>query len=237
MAHITITTTHNVQITWRTAGLGPRIVATLADFGIYVAYLVIVFNVLDELNINLGAFGIWVTFIPILFYHLVCEVLMNGQSPGKKITGIKVISLDGQRPALSQYLVRWVMRFIDISLLFPGGVAFISVAASRNEQRIGDKLAGTTVVSLRQRVNSSHVKLPTIENQYEPVFASVTVLSDRDVQIIERVLRARRKLQKQDVVLGAARKVQEVLQLEEVEMQPVDFLRTVVKDYPYLTSR
>jgi uncharacterized RDD family membrane protein YckC len=54
--------------------------------------------------------------LPILTYHLLFEIMMNGQSLGKKAMSIKVITIDGGQPSISQYLIRWIFRLADFPL-------------------------------------------------------------------------------------------------------------------------
>ena len=70
---------------------------------------------------------------------------MNGQSVGKRILKIKVISLDGSQPSIGQYFIRWLFRLVDFALTAQVG-GLICVAVSKNKQRIGDIVAGTTLI-------------------------------------------------------------------------------------------
>ena len=53
---------------------------------------------------------------PVLFYYPVMEILTNGQTIGKKIMGIRVITLEGGQASVSQYLLRWIFRPVDFPL-------------------------------------------------------------------------------------------------------------------------
>src|SRR3954453_17667587 len=97
MAVISITTPQNIELEYELASLGERMVATIIDLIILVGYIIIVgmFNNLsDGLDYKFG----WVylfLFLPLTCYSLLCETFLNGQSVGKKVIGIKVISLNG----------------------------------------------------------------------------------------------------------------------------------------------
>ena len=56
--------------------------------------------------------------LPMLLYSLVTEVMMHGQTIGKKLMNIRVISLDGGEPELSQYLVRWMFKAYEWPFFF-----------------------------------------------------------------------------------------------------------------------
>ena len=78
-------------------------------------------------------------------YHLVFELFMHGQTPGKRAMKIRAISDDGSAMIPSQVLVRNVLRTVDfLPVLYTlGGV--VSLFSSLHK-RIGDLAAGTIVV-------------------------------------------------------------------------------------------
>src|SRR3954449_5649703 len=144
MAVISITTSQNIELEYDLASLGERIVATIIDLVILVGYIILIgmfTNFSDGLGYKYG----WVymfLFLPITFYSLLCETFLNGQSVGKKVIGIKVISLNGNPASFGQYLIRWVFRLVD---LWIGSfmLAVIMIAVSEKHQRMGDIVAGT----------------------------------------------------------------------------------------------
>ena len=132
MNTISIVTTQNIELDYDLASLGDRIIGRLLDGLVIAGYvigliLLIGFGNIEQFFSNNG----WITIIiilPIVLYDLLSELLLNGQSVGKKVMGIKVISLNGAQPALSQYLLRWAFRLVDFSM--SGSlVAVIMVAA------------------------------------------------------------------------------------------------------------
>src|SRR5580700_8154459 len=135
METITVRTTQNIDIDYEIGGLGERILAYLIDLGIFLALWFLISVSFAYLpNSGIQVFY-WILSILLLFYDLVCEVFFNGQSIGKLIMKIRVISLDGARPKFSQYLLRWLFRIVDFELtLWLGGL--ISVAMTENGQRI-----------------------------------------------------------------------------------------------------
>ena len=113
----------------------------IAGYAIAIV-LLIGFGNIDRFFSNNGWLVV-VFFLPVVFYDLISEILLDGQSVGKKVMGIKVVSLNGAQPSLGQYLLRWVFRIVDFS--FSGSlVAVIMVAVTEKKQRLGDMLAGTT---------------------------------------------------------------------------------------------
>ena len=48
--------------------------------------------------------------IPVMFYSLAFEILLNGQTPGKVANKIRVVKLDGSKPTFGSYIIRWFLR-------------------------------------------------------------------------------------------------------------------------------
>lgn len=67
----------------------------------------------------------------------------EGQTPGKKILNLSVISLGGQKLTLKQCLVREICRYVDGFLALP---VLLFVFFTKKGQRIGDLMADTMVV-------------------------------------------------------------------------------------------
>jgi uncharacterized RDD family membrane protein YckC len=93
--------------------------------------------------------GNWILFLLFFcvewFYHSICELLFRGQTPGKRIMGIRVVRDDGSPVNPGASFLRNLLRFAD-TFLFLCLIAFISMAVSRGFRRLGDWTAGTLVV-------------------------------------------------------------------------------------------
>ncbi|MEQ9168804.1 MAG: RDD family protein, partial [Fulvivirga sp.] len=160
------------------------------------------------------------------------------QSIGKRQMKIRVLKLDGTPPELGAYLLRWMLRIIDISFI-NGGVAVTSILLTQNNQRLGDLAAGTTVVKLQSvKKVSSHelIKSLEVDEHYVVTFPQVTQLSPEQIRLINQALEANRKNAIREPAIRLSEKVQGLLNIQ-TDMPPIKFLYTVVKDYQYLTSR
>jgi hypothetical protein len=80
-------------------------------------------------------------------YHPVVELVMGGQTPGKRIAGVRVVTRNGQPPSVAAILIRNVFRLID-SLPAFYTVGLLSTIVTRDSVRIGDLAAGTVLVYL-----------------------------------------------------------------------------------------
>lgn len=235
MESVKVRTTQNVYIDYPIASLGERIGAYLIDGLVILVYFIIVASSLAVAQVN----SVWifvVFFLPVIFYHLISEIFMNGQSIGKNALQIRVVKLDGTPPTLGSYLLRWILRPIDISLFY-GGVAILTILAGGKGQRLGDIAAGTTVVKLKKRVAvNSHQLIQEVDDSYDPVFPQVVNLTDRQVEIIREALEVNKKTANNEPVLAITEKTKKILDIRS-DLPPVKFLHTVVKDYHHITSK
>jgi hypothetical protein len=121
------------------------------------------------------------------FFDLICEIWLNGQSIGKRARNIKVIKLDGSAPTIGAYILRWIFRIIDFSI-FGQWVGVVAIAAGGKGQRLGDMVAGTTVVRIEPKVSLDALRQPVLDEAYEVMIPEVSLLSDADIEIIRQVI-------------------------------------------------
>jgi uncharacterized RDD family membrane protein YckC len=235
MQSIRIQTAQNVFIEYQPASVGDRILATLIDGVIAWVFVTVLQVSLSRLLVAPGITFRLLLNLPFVFYHLLSEIFMDGQSIGKKAMNIKVVKLDGSQPSLGSYLLRWLLRMVDVTLS-AGIVAMATVSASQKGQRLGDIAAGTAVVSTRQRQTLRDTVLPATDDGYTPLYPEAVRLSDRDVSIIKESLKVYHRGQEQDswLIQSLADKVQSLLGIR-TQQTYVDFLHTVLKDHAHLT--
>ncbi len=241
MGIISVTTTQNIELDYELAGLSDRIFARLLDFLCIGGYAVLImaivgFGNFDNFLSNNTWIFIIVLVIPIVFYHLICETMFNGQSVGKMVLNIRVISLNGNQPALSQYLMRWLFRLIDFTL--SGSLlAVILVAATEKHQRLGDIVAGTAVIKTKPKTKIAHtIYAPVAENSYVPVYPEVINLSDKDIQLVKEVLLNAHRYSNTMILFDTMRKIENVLHIQNKHDSSFHFLYAIIQDYNYLAS-
>ena len=237
MATIRIQTAQNVTLEYEIASVGDRVAATLLDYLLYVAWFVLWAIIAASAPGILANAGIlyWLIALPTVFYFLACEVFLNGQTLGKKSRNLRVMRLDGTAPRLSDYLLRWLLRPVEI--VYTGGsVALVTLLVSRYGQRLGDLAAGTTVVSLRARPRAVAPAFATLaHDNYEPVFAQVGVLTDADVALIRRLANQAVRSANPALLGKVAARVKIVTGIES-ELGDVVFLQTVLRDHAHQAS-
>ena len=243
MDSIKISTAQNIDIEYEVAGLGERIAARCIDLAGFVIlyFITVIVGVIAAIgNSGMGLIIVLVVFgVTFAFYDLVCELTMNGQTFGKKALKIKVISLDGSQPTFGQYLIRWLFRMIDFGLPFGWGVvALITVATSKNHQRVGDMLAKTTLIKTTPRTGLENVAFNfDLPDEYTPMFKEVLHLNDRDIELVHEVLTGYYQTGNADLIYAMTTKIKaHILVAIPAGMNELQFLETVIKDYNFLTS-
>ena len=151
----TVLTPANVEVEYRLAGAGSRLAAFVIDFTLQIIIclllgVLILFGIYDYRFATLAnvegfalAFLIISWFLVYFCYFIVCEMISNGQSAGKKIFGLRVIRDNGEPVGLSQSLVRNLFRAV-LDIVYIG---LFCILFSPQHKRIGDTVAGTVVIA------------------------------------------------------------------------------------------
>lgn len=237
MDNFQIETAQNISISQNVAGIGERILAYLIDLLIMFSYVITVILILGSLNLKGADEWVFMAIIglPLFLYFLLWEAGWDGRSPGKAALHLRVVMLDGSKPHLSNYLVRWLLRMVDITFT-SGSVAVISILISGKGQRLGDLAAGTTVISEKERIGLQHTLLYDLPDNYTPVYPQVTILSDKDVQDIKNLYKEALQNSNFRLIRSLSQKVSEVLGVTSKE-NASDFIKTVIMDYNYYTRQ
>lgn len=152
-----IDTPEQIALELPLAGIGSRFLAIAIDTLIQGA-LYLIAGIVFFLILGLGASMIW--FVPktvgpalgifILFaiywgYFAIFETIWKGQTPGKRVAGIRVIKESGRPITAFEAVSRNLMRAVDV---LPGiyGVGLVCMMLNRQSRRLGDFVAGTVVV-------------------------------------------------------------------------------------------
>jgi len=163
-SRIEIVTPENIAFHYVLAGPFRRLPAYLIDCAIVIVFLVGALFAL-VLTGSVGGlegfgFGLWLllAFVVSWFYFGLFETFWNGQTPGKRMMGLRVLSVDGQPLNAMQAILRNVLRFVDGQPLWGAGdlaipfymLGLAAMAANNRYQRLGDLACGTIVVVERR---------------------------------------------------------------------------------------
>lgn len=245
MANVKITTGQYVTIEQRVASVSDRVYAQVLDWLFIMIYLSIIsvfvlgillsnFSDRDETTLVIVY---TLCYLPIIFYHPICEFFFNGASFGKKILNIKVVHKDGSSPTLGSYLMRWIMYLLEC-LAMPG-VGLLCILFNKNGQRLGDMMAGTVVIKTDKRYysNVSLGLFGFVNNNYVPVYQEAARLSLRQVNVIRDTLMLGNN-NRPYYINALSNKVRSFLGIPPLMNNDDElFLRIVLNDYSYYSSR
>lgn len=190
---IKIDTPENTEIEFELAGIGCRFIAMLMDY--FITFLItvifyLVFGILailfDNIIANLGEYIIAIIMFGIFLinfsgYFILFEYIWSGQTPGKRLAGIRVIKENGQPPNFFEIFIRNILRVIDIVV----GPYFILF--SNKEKRLGDFIVQTIVVKEKE------VSIPIVETviDYESNhnIPNVSKITPKDFTLIGNFLK------------------------------------------------
>ncbi len=233
MENLRINTTQNVAIEHVTASIGERIVAGIIDYAIIGTYAIFI-SMFVGFSQNVYLFFL---LFPVTFYFLVSEISMNGQTWGKRIMSIRVITTDGSQADFIPYFLRWVFRLIDVVILL-GAVGLITIILSKKSQRLGDMAANTTVVRMKKTgmQESVYVKLP---EDYTITYPEAKKLTFDDIKTIKKVLLHLQKTKKSMHAMHLADKTKAAVEKKlgiKAGMRSEFFLFTLLRDYNYINA-
>lgn len=251
MGTIVIPTTQNIELEYPVAGVGERIGASLLDLMLIIVYVYLWSLAISAYSVA----GFWermvsgdegdgdmyavqvltiLMLLPAIGYSCISETLFNGQTFGKKLLRLRTVRTDGAPPGVSQYLLRWLMRIVDFwssaIVLLPGLTGVIILSANRKGQRLGDIVAGTTVIKLKLVTTFVDTIFVDTQDDYQLVFPEIARLSDRDVSILKEVLDSGLKSNNEQLLAKLEAKVKQVTGISS-KLPTRTFLQTVLRDY------
>jgi uncharacterized membrane protein SpoIIM required for sporulation len=198
---VDIETPELVVLSYTVAGLGSRVYAGAIDLLICIVMFVTVLFALVFLGATASIMRpmqaapstAWVTAVLVLAqftilwgYYVLFEGLRDGQTPGKRAVGLRVVRDGGYSVGFASSAVRNLMRIIDSQPFFTYLFGMAGVALSKSGKRLGDVIAGTLVVrEALVRQPATPPRGPASPD--EPTSAPLsTTLTDAEFQILER---------------------------------------------------
>ncbi|HEY9427756.1 MAG TPA: stage II sporulation protein M [Gemmatimonadaceae bacterium] len=198
---VDIETPEQVVVSYTIAGIGARSAAALIDYATIGVAIVVLWVLLIMLAraISPGAdqtadttaaqsSGAWAASLVVLTtfalqwgYYVLFEALWDGQTPGKRRLGIRVVQDGGYSVSFAASAVRNIARVVDMQPGLLYSVGIVSAVSSRSGKRLGDMMAGTIVV--RERV--AKAAQPAIQEEAAGPELT-TSLSDPDFGLLDR---------------------------------------------------
>lgn len=255
MKTIEFESAQNVKIEYELASVGQRTAAAFIDFFTFVIYYFVfgmVFGFTGFFEAEYGTFlfvQLLLMKLPWIFYHPVIEYLTHGQSLGKYILGIRVVTVSGERPGLREVFTRWIFRgdFVWISAdffaLFWFGIGIMGVlyaGTSERRQRMGDVMANTVVIRNKSSIRYTLKDVLSIKNQenYTPEYPNAVQFTDEDMLLIKNTIQRLRSSPTPETKKFAIELADESARLIGLPVTPekrMKFLQTLLQDYVVLT--
>lgn len=199
---LSIDTPEQVALDFALASIGSRFLAlavdTLIQAAATIALAAVGFGAIVAFSLAFNSLNPWILAAALLIYFLiyqgyfaVFEAAWNGQTPGKRVVGLRVISVTGRPISVFEAILRNVVRIAD---QMPGvyAIGIVSVFVTERNQRLGDLAAGTVVVHERA-VDAADLEL-TLEPRAAATVHGASQLVPEEVAVIELFLRRRAQL-------------------------------------------
>ena len=211
----TIDTPENIEFAYDIAGIGSRFLAAIVDtLLIGTAEIVLGFVVGAALartqmmqragvaeSVLLAASAI-LGFVILWGYYIIFELVWNGQSPGKRAIGLRVVREGGRPITFVSSAIRNLIRIVDFLPAFYG-IGVVVMFVDRRARRLGDLAGGTLVVKERRGVTLESLTAHSVaappparpgEPPQQPTLPNVHLLDDQDYNLIQEFLRRRDEL-------------------------------------------
>ena len=228
--NIQFSTSYNVNINYPKASLLFRLAAFAIDAIIQVI-LMTGFKLLLGNNILADVMIIFI----LCFWNLFFEIILNGQSIGKLALGIRIISLNGDNAGLKALILRWSLKIIDV-LLTLGMGAILSILSTRLNQRLGDIVAGTTLVETRSNKNLNFSYFDKLSRKdYTITYPDVIRYSEEEMLLLKEVYNRAMKYdnkENNDLLSDVCKKLTSDFEMPLSSVKDKKtFLKTVIEDY------
>jgi len=201
---LSIKTPEQTVLEFEVAGIGSRFLALAWDTLLQILVgigLSVVFVVAGLSMPSVARSGIWFLAITVLAYFVlyfgyfaIFEILWNGQTPGKKKEGLRVIKDSGRPITPAEAVGRNLMRIVDqMPVLYAIGIC--SVLLSRQNKRLGDFVAGTIVIHEKSLLDAKPVweSAPAAKARPQTTYGSER-LSPDEFALVEAFLNRRSSL-------------------------------------------
>jgi uncharacterized RDD family membrane protein YckC len=204
---IRVDTPEQISLEFPLAGIGSRFMALAIDTVIqtllYIAGILAMIGIVRYAPALPAWFAwlpnSWVPALLIIFlfcvywgYFALFEVIWKGQTPGKRLAGIRAIKNSGRALNVYEVIGRNLLRAVDaLPTMYIAGI--VSMMISRQNQRLGDHLVGSIVVhdkraeEIRPEWSSS-----AVQSSSNPQLANIT---PEELVLIETYLQRRHTLE------------------------------------------
>jgi len=240
-----IETPEQTSIEFPLAGIGSRFLAILIDSLIQVGVAIVLGLVFAALFFGFALPGagrssttavwgiaiiIFAFFLLFYGYFILFEAIWNGQTPGKRITHIRVIKDSGQPITAIDAVGRNLLRIID-QMPAAYGIGVLCAWISPQSKRLGDYVAGTVVVH-EKSIQALPVEWSTPQQPSTHQY-SASRLTPEEFALIETFLSRRNSLEpgvRYDMAAGIVTRIESKLILPAERPSPEKLLEEIAHE-------
>jgi len=254
MNTISFESSQYVPVEFTLANAGQRLLAAFIDMLLFLIYFIVVLSIIGGSfflysNTKAEYLTLLLIKLPWLTYNPLCEYYLNGQTLGKYIVGIRVVTQNGERLKLKEVFARWIFKGdffwitanIFILLWFVMGfLALFFISLSKWNQRVADVVADTVVINLKATKKVSIKDLNNLQESFneEISYPQVVRFTDEDMMLIKKtILRLKEHPSPEAIKFGKelCDKCTELMGISPIESKRMEFLEQVLRDYVTLT--
>jgi uncharacterized RDD family membrane protein YckC len=201
---LSIDTPEQISLEFPLATVGSRFLALAIDTLIQIGSALLLFIgvgigaaaarfTLDQAAPWLMAIAVLGLFVIYYVYFAFFEAAWNGQTPGKRLIGLRVIHVSGRPVSALEAILRNVVRIAD---QLPGiyAVGIVSVFLTERSQRLGDLAAGTVVVHEHVEGSAPRAFATLQATPAAPTSHGATNLTPEEISVVELFFRRRDQL-------------------------------------------
>ncbi|MCQ2194832.1 MAG: RDD family protein [Paludibacteraceae bacterium] len=210
-----------VDLEYVPAPIVKRIVALSIDR--FIQYMILILVDLSDIVTESTAY---IFYIALFSAPMFLEYLLDGQTIGKKIMKIVVVTDECTPPSFSQCAIRSFLYVLDFWLVG-------AILISKKAKRLGDMASGCMVVLAK---NSSEERVSLKEDYrytvagYKPTYPEVREMDEIDWALLPKILYDVRYVTQLDVV---AHRMEKHLGISKGDLSDKEFLLTLRNDYLY----
>ena len=239
-ATVDVETPELVVLSYTVAGVGSRTTAALIDYAICIGAFLAIIAAAVQFQTSFvpvsmrRASTAWAVallgiaqFVLLWLYYVLFEAFADGQTPGKRMMGLRVVRDGGLSVTFEAAAIRNIVRILDMQPLFLYAVGLVSLIASPRGKRLGDLAAGTIVVKedlvTQPMVAERSHKAPDASPL--PISAK---LSDAEFQLLDRFVQRRMEFapeRRAHLALGLAEQLRGALSQESTQLPVAQLVR------------
>lgn len=243
MEKVTIVTPENIELEYELANLGSRLVGAVIDHMfqggiISILFIILILSYPDITLKNLyeiflstfAAIIIILVFLVTFGYFIFFETIWSGQTPGKRFADIQVIRDNGEPIRFTEALLRNIFRTVDF-LLFYYQLGIILVLFHQKHKRVGDIVANTIVVKVKQDL--APITIPDFKIRTDLVL-DPSRISDEDYALIRNFLIRRNTLKPEPrcrIATKLARPLIKLMDMTDKDIDYEEFLEALAVQY------